>query len=99
MKDTQTNNHKWTAKRIVALIGVFFLVAIYIASLFISLLIPERADDMLLLCIFGTVAIPLLIWIYVWMYGKLTGKRTIADVDYLQSKENFNNDTESADTE
>ncbi len=84
MEDKQTPKHKWTSKRIVALIGVFLLIALYVVSLFISLFIPERSGDMLLFCIFGTVAIPFLIWIYIWMYGKLTGRHTIADVDFLQ---------------
>lgn len=88
MKDNQTNHKKWTSKRIVALIGVILLLALYIGSLFTSIFAPEKADDMLRFCIFGTVAIPFLIWIYIWMYGKLTGKHTIADVDFLQDTDN-----------
>ncbi len=90
MSENKSPNKKWTSKRIVALIGVFLLLALYIGALFISIFIPDKSGDMLLFCIFGTVAIPFLIWIYIWMYGKLTGKHTIADFDYLQ-------DTESTD--
>ncbi len=100
MSENKNPNKKWTSKRIVALIGVFLLLALYVAALFISIFNPDSSGDMLRFCIFGTVAIPLFIWIYVWMYGKLTGKHTIADFDYLQDKdENINNDTESTDTE
>lgn len=91
MNENQSSNKKWSSKRIVALIGVFLLLALYIGALFISIFIPDKSGDMLLFCIFGTVAIPFLIWIYIWMYGKLTGKHTIADVDYLQTT----NDTDT----
>lgn len=94
MTENQSSNKKWTSKRIVALIGVFLLLALYIGSLCISLFIPDKSSDMLLLCIFGTVAIPFLIWIYIWMYGKLTGKHTIADVDYLQNMEDTDTHSE-----
>ena len=91
MSENKSPNKKWTSKRIVALIGVFLLLALYVAALFISIFIPDRSGDMLRFCIFGTVAIPFIIWVYIWMYGKLTGKHTIADFDYLQ-------DTESTDS-
>ena len=32
-------------------------------------------------CLYTTMAIPILIWVYTWMYGKLTRKHTFADFD------------------
>ena len=31
------------------------------------------------ICAILTIAIPVFCWAFIWMYGKLTGKRTIAD--------------------
>lgn len=30
----------------------------------------------------ATVTVPILIWVYIWIYGMLTQKHTIASVDY-----------------
>ena len=87
MKKTQTGKQKWNSKRIVALIGIILLFALYIVTLFVAIFVPDQTGNILRFCIFGTVAIPSIIWVYIWMYGKLTGKHTIADVNYLQESE------------
>ncbi len=84
MKEKKNVTAKWNSKRIVALIGVILLAAVYIGTLLIAIFAPQHSDMALRFCIFGTVAIPVLIWIYIWMYGKLSGRHTIADPDYLQ---------------
>ena len=87
MKEKQTKKHKWTSKRIVALLGVILLVALYIVTLFVAIFVPDQSGNMLKCCFLATIAIPTLIWIYIWMYGKLSGKHTIADPDYLKENE------------
>lgn len=84
MSEKQTNKHKWTSKRIIALLGVVLLVALYIVTLLVAILAPDKSGNMLKCCFLATIAIPTLIWIYIWMYGKLTNKHTIADPDYLK---------------
>lgn len=84
MSEKQTNKHKWTSKRIIALLGVVLLVALYIVTLLVAILAPDKSGNMLKCCFLATIAIPTLIWIYIWMYGKLSGKHTIADPDYLK---------------
>lgn len=83
MTEKQTTKHKWTSKRIIALLGVILLVFLYIVTLFVAIFVPDQSGNMLKCCFLATIAIPTLIWIYIWMYGKLSGKHTIADPDYL----------------
>ena len=34
-----------------------------------------------------TVALPILLWIYIWLYGKYTQKHTMASLDIMHSDE------------
>ena len=78
-----------TSKQVIALVGVALLVLMYIATLIVAIVDNSDSGKWFMCCIFATVAIPLLIWIYTWMYGKLTGRHTIADAPQRM-------DTESA---
>ncbi len=72
---------KKTSKQIVAIIGVVLLVLLYIITLFTAIFDKSASGKWFLICLVSSIAIPFLIWIYTWMYGKLTGKHTIADFD------------------
>lgn len=87
MNEKQTKKHKWTSKRIIALLGVVLLVALYMVTLLVAIFAPDQSGNMLKCCFLATIAIPTLIWIYIWMYGKLSGKHTIADPEYLKKNE------------
>lgn len=79
--DKNKSDSKITSKQIVAWIGIILLLALYIITLIVAIFDTSSSGKLFGLCLFATVAIPLLIWIYTWMYGKLTGKHTIADFD------------------
>lgn len=83
MQNTDKNktNSKITSKQIVAWIGIILLLALYAITLIVAIFDTSSSGKLFGLCLFATVAIPLLIWIYTWMYGKLTGRHTIADFD------------------
>lgn len=70
---------KVTSKQIVAIIGVVLLVLLYIVTLVMAFADHSVSSRLFGICLFATIAVPLLIWIYTWMYGKLTGKATMAD--------------------
>ena len=72
---------KVTSKQIVAMTGVILLILLYVVTLIVSILDKSASGQWFMICLMATVALPLLIWIYTWMYGKLTGKKTIADVN------------------
>ena len=67
------------SKRIVALTGASLLVLLYIITLAVAITDNSESGRWFMTCIFATVAVPMLIWIYTWLYGKFTGRHTIAD--------------------
>lgn len=77
-----------TSKQVVAIIGVLLLVLLYIATLIVAIFDNSESGRWFMTCIFATVAVPILIWIYTWMYGKLTGRHTIADANGFTDKDN-----------
>lgn len=70
---------KITARQAAAIIGIVLLVLLYIAALVTSMVDSSASAVWFRASLVATFALPLLIWIYVWMYGKLTGKHTMAD--------------------
>lgn len=81
MSDKKKNNRRMTSKQVVALVGVILLVAMYLITLIVAIFDQDSSGRLFQACLVATIAIPLLIWIYIWMYGKLTGKHTMADLD------------------
>ena len=61
--------------------GVILLVLLYLSALILSLLKPEWAKTAGRAALGCTIIIPCLIWAYIWMYGKIFHKSTIADVN------------------
>lgn len=72
---------KMTSKQIAAIVAVVLLVALYLVTLFAAIFDTSAAKNLFWICLFGTFVIPLLTWVYIWMYGKLAQKHTIADFD------------------
>lgn len=70
---------KMTSKQVVPLVGVILLVLLYLVTLIVAIVDTSSSGRLFAMCLFATIAIPLLIWIYTWLYGKLTGKRAIGD--------------------
>ena len=85
MKEKKNSKTKRTPKQVAALVGVILLVALYVVTLIVAIFVPGESGKLFQACLFATIAIPFLLWIYIWMYGKLTNKHTIADPDYLQN--------------
>lgn len=80
---------KITSKQVVAIIGILLLIALYITTLIVAFVDSSASGRLFFLCLYATVTIPLIIWVYTWMYGKLTGRKTIADFETgMQPKNN-----------
>lgn len=79
--ESEKKSNKMTSKRLAALIGIALLVLLYIGTLIVAIIDTSSSGMWFQMCLTATVAVPLLIWIYTWMYGKLTGRHTIADLD------------------
>ena len=67
-------------KQIAAIICIVLLVLLYIATLVVSLLDFPNADRLFAACLGATVGLPILLWIYIAVYGKYTQKKTMADL-------------------
>lgn len=95
---SQDNNKKskMTSKQIVALSGVVLLVLMYIVTLFAAIFDNSASGYLFRASLIASFCIPFLIWIYVWMYGRLTRKKTFADMDYNMgvNQSETDNDTE-----
>ncbi len=76
MKDTKK---KVTSKQVVAMIGVILLVLMYLVTLVAAITDHSVSGKLFLMSLVATMFLPMLIWIYTWLYGKLTGKHTFAD--------------------
>ena len=79
--ETNTSNAS-NSQRIVAIIGVALLVIVIFALLLTAIFDPTgvwfRA------CLVLAIALPILLWIYVWLYGMLKQKKTIASFKFLE---------------
>ena len=72
-------------KRIAALIAVILLVALYVVTLFVAIFAPAEGNNLFAVCLMATIAVPLLAWVYIWLYGQITGKKTMADLNLMQT--------------
>ncbi len=85
-KEQKENKNKWTAKRIAAILGIILLLGLYVVTLIVAIVDRSASGEWFMICLIATVTVPLLIWIYTWMYGMLTNKHTIASFE-LEKKE------------
>lgn len=72
---------KRTPKQIAALICVILLVLLYIVTLVVAFLDFPGAQHMFAACLLATIALPILLWIFIGLYGAYTNKHTIASLD------------------
>lgn len=66
---------KRTAKQIAALLGVALLVLMYLLLLVFAICDFEGSQMMFRVCLMATFIIPLLIWIYVYLYDRMKASR------------------------
>ncbi len=66
-------------KRIAAMICVILLLLLYVATLVVSLLHFDGASELFASCITATIVLPVLLWAYIWLYGKITHKKNLTD--------------------
>lgn len=78
---TPNSGKKITSKQVIAIIGIVLLVLMYIATLIAAIADSSASGRLFWMCLYATIVIPILIWVYTWMYGKLTQKHTFADFD------------------
>ena len=60
-------------KRILALTAVVIILLLYAATFVLSLLPGDQAKDLLMASIVATVVIPVLLYIYLWLFRLFKG--------------------------
>lgn len=78
---------KPSVKQIAAMTAVILLAALYILTLIMAIVDPSASGRWFVICLVCTMAIPLLAWIFIWIYGETTGKKTIADLHLMQEQD------------
>ncbi len=76
---------KKKAKQIAAWICIIALLTLYIATFVVSLLDFPGSDALFRACLAATVCLPILLWIYIWLYGKVKDRHTMASFDLLRT--------------
>lgn len=67
-------------QRIMAWIGIVLLVILVIVTFLCAILDFEGSERMFAACLFASVGLPILMWIYIGLYGKVANKKTMADL-------------------
>ncbi|WP_051208814.1 hypothetical protein [Butyrivibrio sp. WCD3002] len=77
------NENKKTplAKRVIAWVCIVLLLLVYVVFFFVALFGKTGPGSAFLACAAATVAIPILVWLILWVYTALSGKRTVASPD------------------
>lgn len=86
------------AQRVAAILCIVLLVGLYVITLITAFIDKSATRQWFMLCLIGTVVIPLLTWIYIWMYGVLTQKHTIASFSDQKSQKTMENIPKETDT-
>ncbi len=83
----QDKKQKKSAKQIAAIVCILLLVAMYVVTFIVACLDFPGWGRLFQACIVATIGLPILLWIYIGMYGWLQQKHTIASLDILQDKQ------------
>lgn len=67
-------------KRIAAIICIVLLLLLYIATLIVSILDFPGQDKLFAACLGATIGLPILLWLYIGLFGKLLERPTMADL-------------------
>lgn len=55
-------------KRVLALLTVLLILLLYLATFLLSLFCREQAGELLMISLVATVVLPVLIYIYLWLF-------------------------------
>ena len=66
---------KKTAKQIAALLGAGLLLLLYILLLIFAIFDFEGSDVLFRACLIGTIFIPIMLWVYMYLYDRLVKRK------------------------
>lgn len=85
-------------KQIAAICCIVLLVLLYVAALVAALLDKSASGQWFKLCMIGTIVLPVVTWVYIWLYGAVTGKKTIADLHLMEDGKEASGDLGNEDS-
>lgn len=85
--EKDTKREKRTPKQIAAMICIVLLVAMYLITFLVACLDFPGWNKLFAGCLLMTIALPILLWLYIWLYGMYTEKHTMASLDMMHSDE------------
>lgn len=85
--DTNLKKQKKTPKQIAAIICIILLAAMYLLTFIVAFLDFPGWNKLFAGCLLMTIALPILLWLYIWLYGIYTEKHTMASLDMMHSDE------------
>ena len=71
----EKKDKKISPKQIAAMICFVLLVGMYVATLIVALLDFPGRDRLFQACLVATIGLPILLWIYIWLYKKVKEKK------------------------
>lgn len=69
-------------QRIAAWVGIILLVLLYVAALIFAIFDFDKKGALFRASLLAAIAVPILIWVYIRLYGLITNKHTITSTDY-----------------
>ena len=68
--------NKKNPRQIAALIGIALLILLYVGLLIQALTFGPDAGQIFMSALTGTVTIPIVVWLFIWVYGVYPGIRS-----------------------
>ncbi len=78
---------KKRSKQIAAWVCIVLLILLYAATFIIALLDFPGSGALFQACLVATIGLPILLWLYIWLYGKFRDRHTIASMDIFKDEE------------
>lgn len=85
--DDAKQHKKRTPKQIAALLYVVLLLAVYVVTFIVACLDLGDSGRLFANCLLLTIALPILLWIYIWLYGIYRNRHNMASPDFMHSDE------------
>lgn len=88
---------KKRSKQIAAWVCIILLILLYLATFIIAVLDFPGSDVLFQSCLVADIGLPILLWLYIWLYGKIKDRHTIASLDILQTDNKKHNEDDGKD--
>ena len=72
-------------QRIAAVVCLCLIALLYISTAVLAFIRTPFAKQMFKITLGATLVLPILTWVYIWLIGRLTHKRTIADFRFFEN--------------